>query len=82
MIFRNRLDHETGAFAEYVIAKAAIQMKIPDNVSFEQAATMGVSIITCVGRSWYTHDGALTNLLAGARTLQIAQASTTRIPCC
>ncbi|GFF74766.1 protein TOXD [Aspergillus udagawae] len=37
---------ESGAFAEYIVAKAAIQMKIPDGVSFEDAATVGVGAIT------------------------------------
>ncbi|RLL95973.1 hypothetical protein CFD26_101125 [Aspergillus turcosus] len=37
---------ESGTFAEYIVAKAAIQMKIPDGVSFEDAATMGVGATT------------------------------------
>jgi NADPH:quinone reductase-like Zn-dependent oxidoreductase len=37
---------ESGTFAEYVVAKAAIQMKIPDGVSFEDAATVGVGAAT------------------------------------
>ena len=45
---RNRANHESGAFAEYAIAKAAVQRKIPDNMSFEEAATLGVAIMTVV----------------------------------
>jgi NADPH:quinone reductase-like Zn-dependent oxidoreductase len=37
---------ESGTFAEYIVAKAAIQMKIPDSVSVEDAATVGVGAIT------------------------------------
>ena len=45
---RNRAYHESGAFAEYAIAKASVQRKIPDNLSFEEAATLGVAIMTVV----------------------------------
>ena len=45
---RNRVNHESGAFAEYAIAKASVQRKIPDNLSFEEAATLGVAIMTVV----------------------------------
>ncbi|KAI1176172.1 putative alcohol dehydrogenase [Nemania sp. FL0916] len=48
----NRANHESGAFAEYAIAKACVQRKIPDNLSFEEAATMGVAIMT-VGQGMY-----------------------------
>lgn len=46
------VQHENGAFAEYIVAKADIQMKIPDGVSFEEAATLGVGVIT-VGQGLY-----------------------------
>lgn len=46
---RNRVDHETGAFSEYLITKANVQIKVPDNLSFEEAATLGVATFTCVG---------------------------------
>lgn len=49
---RNRVDHETGAFSEYLITKANVQIKVPDNLSFEEAATLGVATFTCVG---YAH---------------------------
>lgn len=35
-----------------IAAKAAIQFRIPDNISFEEAATLGVSLVT-VGQSLY-----------------------------
>lgn len=47
----NRYNHEEGSFAEYLISKACVQVKIPENVSFEQAATIGVSAVTCVSKS-------------------------------
>lgn len=43
---------EDGAFAEYIVAKGDLQMPIPDNLSFQQAATLGVGITT-VGQSLY-----------------------------
>ncbi|ETS86155.1 hypothetical protein PFICI_04180 [Pestalotiopsis fici W106-1] len=41
-----------GAFGHYMIAMADVAMKIPDNLSFEEAATLGVSIVT-VGQGLY-----------------------------
>ncbi|RAK96471.1 zinc-binding alcohol dehydrogenase family protein [Aspergillus ibericus CBS 121593] len=38
----NRTRTESGTFAEYIVAKAAIQVPIPQGVSFEDAATVGV----------------------------------------
>lgn len=41
-----------GAFAEYVIAKGDLQIRIPDYMSFEAAATLGVGLTT-VGQNLY-----------------------------
>ncbi|KAL3456271.1 chaperonin 10-like protein [Aspergillus heterothallicus] len=41
-----------GAFAEYIVTKGDIQIRIPNNLSFEEAATLGVGITT-VGQSLY-----------------------------
>lgn len=38
---------EDGAFAEVIAVKGDTAMRIPDGVSFEEAATMGVSTFTC-----------------------------------
>jgi NADPH:quinone reductase-like Zn-dependent oxidoreductase len=35
---------EDGAFAEYVTAKGDLQIPIPDGISFEEAATLGVGM--------------------------------------
>ncbi|KAK8125754.1 uncharacterized protein PG998_001513 [Apiospora kogelbergensis] len=43
---------ENGAFAEYIVAKGDLQIKIPDNLSDEEAATLGISICT-VGQGLY-----------------------------
>jgi NADPH:quinone reductase-like Zn-dependent oxidoreductase len=43
----NELQHEDGAFAERIAVKADIQMRIPDYMSFEEASTLGVGVITC-----------------------------------
>lgn len=48
----NAVQPEDGAFAEYIVAKGDVQMKIPDNVSFQDAATLGVGIVT-VGQGLY-----------------------------
>jgi len=45
---RDLTDHENGAFGEYLIAKAAVQFKIPGNLSDQEAATLGVSTMTVV----------------------------------
>ena len=43
---------ENGAFAEYIVVKADAQMHIPEGVSFEEAATLGVGVTT-VGQALY-----------------------------
>ncbi|PWY93020.1 GroES-like protein [Aspergillus sclerotioniger CBS 115572] len=48
----NAVQHEDGTFAEYIVAKGDIQMHIPENLSFQQAATLGVGIST-VGQALY-----------------------------
>lgn len=48
----NAVQPEDGAFAEHIVAKGDVQMKIPDNLSFEEAATLGVGILT-VGQGLY-----------------------------
>ncbi len=48
----NSIQPEDGAFAEYILAKGDIQAHIPDNMSFEEAATLGVGITT-VGQALY-----------------------------
>ncbi|KKY29233.1 putative zinc-binding oxidoreductase [Phaeomoniella chlamydospora] len=47
---------EDGAFAEYIVAKGDIQMKIPDNLSFEEAATLGCGVMT-VGQGLFEDIG-------------------------
>jgi NADPH:quinone reductase-like Zn-dependent oxidoreductase len=48
----NALDHESGAFAEYVKADARLVFKIPDSMSWEEAATLGVAIKTVSLSLW------------------------------
>lgn len=43
---------EDGAFGEIIAAKAALQIVIPSNLSYEEAATLGVGITT-VGQGLY-----------------------------
>ena len=48
----NALQLEYGAFAEYIVVKGDLQIHIPDNLSFQEAATLGVGIST-VGHALY-----------------------------
>ncbi|KAM3068063.1 hypothetical protein ACMFMG_011110 [Clarireedia jacksonii] len=48
----NAVQPEDGAHAEYIVAKGDIQIHIPDNLSFQEAATLGVGITT-VGQALY-----------------------------
>ncbi|KAL2169181.1 hypothetical protein VTG60DRAFT_6345 [Thermothelomyces hinnuleus] len=48
----NKVRPNGGAFAEYIIAKGDVQIKIPDNLSDEEAATLGVGVST-VGQGLY-----------------------------
>ncbi|KAI0450495.1 GroES-like protein [Xylaria acuta] len=48
----DRTQHENGAFANHIVAKGDIQIKTPDNVSDEEAATLGISI-SAVGQGLY-----------------------------
>lgn len=43
---------EDGAFGEYLLTKAATTMRVPDDMSFEEAATFGVGTVT-VGQGMY-----------------------------
>lgn len=47
---------ENGSFAEYIVVKGDIQMKIPDGVSFVDAATAGVGIMS-VGQCLFGPSG-------------------------
>nr|ESZ98297.1 putative protein TOXD [Sclerotinia borealis F-4128] len=42
----NEVNHEDGAFGNYITVKGDVQIKIPDNLSFEEASTLGVGITT------------------------------------
>ncbi|KAI8626882.1 GroES-like protein [Xylariaceae sp. FL1651] len=48
----DQTQHENGAFAKYIVAKGDVQIKTPDNISDEEAATLGISIAT-VGQGLY-----------------------------
>lgn len=52
----NQDNHEDGAFAEYVVAKSQLLTKIPDDLSFEAASTLGCGITT-VGQGLYQSLG-------------------------
>ncbi|KAK7897135.1 hypothetical protein LTR67_005024 [Exophiala xenobiotica] len=48
----NFVQPDDGAFAEYIVAKGDVQIKKPDNLSFEQAATVPLGATT-VGQGLY-----------------------------
>ncbi|KAJ5493341.1 Protein TOXD [Penicillium diatomitis] len=48
----NAVQPEDGAFAEYIVAKGDVQIKVPDNLTFQEAATLGVGTLT-VGQALY-----------------------------
>jgi NADPH:quinone reductase-like Zn-dependent oxidoreductase len=48
----NVVHEEDGAFGEYATAKGNLLIRIPDSLSFEDAATLGVGVIT-VGQGLY-----------------------------
>lgn len=48
----NAVQPEDGSFAEYIVVKGDLQMKIPEHMSFQDAATLGVGINT-VGQALY-----------------------------
>jgi NADPH:quinone reductase-like Zn-dependent oxidoreductase len=48
----NAVQPEDGTFAEYIAAKGDLQWKIPESMSFQEAATLGVGIST-VGQGLY-----------------------------
>lgn len=48
----NAVQPEDGSFAEYIVAKGDLQMKIPEHMSFQEAASLGVGINT-VGQALY-----------------------------
>ena len=50
------VQRENGSFAEYIVAKGDVQMAIPNGVSFEEAATLGVGVFT-VGQGLYQSLG-------------------------
>jgi NADPH:quinone reductase-like Zn-dependent oxidoreductase len=48
----NAVSLDDGSFAEYITVKGDVQIKIPDNLSFQEAATLGVGVTT-VGQGLY-----------------------------
>lgn len=48
----NRVQPEDGSFGEYALVKGDVFIKTPDNLTDEQAATLGVGI-TSVGQGMY-----------------------------
>jgi NADPH:quinone reductase-like Zn-dependent oxidoreductase len=48
----NTVQPQDGAFAEYIVVKGDVQLHIPNNISFQEAATLGVGIFT-IGQALY-----------------------------
>ena len=52
----NTLQREDGAFAERIAVKADIALRIPKNMSYEDAATLGAGVATC-GQGLFQYMG-------------------------
>lgn len=52
----NEIQHEDGAFANYILAKGDLQIRIPSTLKLEEASTLGVGITT-VGQALYQSLG-------------------------
>lgn len=52
----NELQGEDGAFAEHIVAKADTALRFPENMTFEEASTLGVGVIT-VGQALFMQMG-------------------------
>lgn len=52
----NEVQPEDGAFGEFLVAKGETIMRVPDDMSFEEAATFGVGTLT-VGQGLYQSLG-------------------------
>lgn len=50
------VNHENGTFAEHIPAKGDLQLRIPDHLSFEDAATLGLGVVTA-GQGLYQSLG-------------------------
>ena len=52
----NSAGREDGAFADYILIKAGLQMHVPDYMSFEEAVTLGCGVLT-IGQGLYQSLG-------------------------
>lgn len=52
----NDYDEEKGAFAEYIVMKGDLAIKIPSSMTFEEAATLGCGSAT-IALGFYRHLG-------------------------
>ncbi|KAJ5112738.1 hypothetical protein N7532_000783 [Penicillium argentinense] len=48
----NAVQPEDGSFAEYIVVKGDVQLRIPEHLSFQEAATLGAGIQT-IGQALY-----------------------------
>ena len=68
----NKLKPDGGAFAEYVRASADLLLRIPDGMSFEEAATLGMGVTTSILGLWgeLKVPASLERLAAARRSAQ------------
>lgn len=52
----NELQGEDGAFAKHIVAKADTALRFPETMTFEEASTLGVAVIT-VGQALFMEMG-------------------------
>jgi NADPH:quinone reductase-like Zn-dependent oxidoreductase len=61
----NAFHTEYGAFTDYIVVKANLQMHIPDHMSFEAAASLGVGVLSAgMGLFHVSGRGIPSNLLS------------------
>jgi NADPH:quinone reductase-like Zn-dependent oxidoreductase len=48
VLYRNGIRESDGTFARYIAVKGDLQIRTPDNITDEEAATLGIAITTIV----------------------------------
>jgi NADPH:quinone reductase-like Zn-dependent oxidoreductase len=49
----NPIRHESGSFAEHIASEAQFTLKIPDSMSFEEAAALGGTVLATLGMALF-----------------------------
>jgi NADPH:quinone reductase-like Zn-dependent oxidoreductase len=49
----NPIRHKSGSFAEHIASEAQFTLKIPDSMSFEEAAALGGTVLATLGMALF-----------------------------